>query len=611
MCKVLDRINTPKDLKVLSRNELIQLCGEIRQQMLFRLSATGGHVGSNLAIIEATVALHYVFDSPVDKIIFDVSHQCYAHKLLTGRKAAYTNPAKFSSVSGFTDPAESEHDIFSVGHTSTAISLACGLAKGRDVKGETHNVVALVGDGALSGGEAFEGLNNAAVLGSNIILIINDNDMSIAENHGGLYQNLRLLRETDGKAACNFFQAMGFDYFFVRDGNDFNEIADALEKVKNKNHPVIIHMCTVKGKGYQFAEADKENWHYMEPFDVHTGKLRHEAAPVETYEALTAAYLADKMKKDPAITAVTAGTPKVLGFGKELRKQLPKQFVDVGVAEGHAVAMISGIAKAGGKPVFGVSSSFLQRAYDQLLSDLALNDSPAVILVFFAGIAGGSQTHMGVFDISLAANIPNIIYLAPTCKEEYFSMLEWGLNQKEHPVIIRVPGVETVSRDAALLLEYSYPAKYEIVEHGTTVAILALGKFFGLGESVREKLAAEYGIYATLINPRYASAVDETMLNALPEYGHRLIVTLEDGIIDGGFGEKIAGFYGTSSVKVLNFGAKKEFVNHVTAEEQYYRYHLTPEQIVLDILEESEILLSKHSLEIQRFSISHAPLSKN
>ena len=457
MCKVLDRINTPKDLKVLSRNELIQLCGEIRQQMLFRLSATGGHVGSNLAIIEATVALHYVFDSPVDKIIFDVSHQCYAHKLLTGRKAAYTNPAQFSSVSGFTDPAESEHDIFSIGHTSTAISLACGLAKGRDVKGETHNVVALVGDGALSGGEAFEGLNNAAVLGSNIILII----------------------------------------------------------------------------------------------------------------------------------------------------------VDVGVAEGHAVAMISGIAKAGGKPVFGVSSSFLQRAYDQLLSDLALNDSPAVILVFFAGIAGGSQTHMGVFDISLAANIPNIIYLAPTCKEEYFSMLEWGLNQKEHPVIIRVPGVETVSRDAALLLEYSYPAKYEIVEHGTTMAILALGKFFGLGESVREKLAAEYGIYATLINPRYASAVDETMLNALPEYGHRLIVTLEDGIIDGGFGEKIAGFYGTSSVKVLNFGAKKEFVNHVTAEEQYYRYHLTPEQIVLDILEESEILLSKHSLEIQRFSISHAPLSKN
>lgn len=586
MRKILDRVNTPKDLKALSRNELVQLCGEIRQQMICRLSAAGGHVGSNLAVIEATVALHYVFDSPVDKIIFDVSHQCYTHKLLTGRKEAYTDPAKFASVSGFTNPAESEHDIFSVGHTSTAISLACGLAKGRDVKGERCNVIAVVGDGALSGGEAFEGLNNAAALGSNLILIINDNDMSIAENHGGFYQNLRLLRETDGKAACNFFQAMGLEYSFVRNGNDFCEIAAALEKAKDTDHPVVIHMCTVKGKGYRFAEADRENWHYTGPFDINTGKRLHETPPSETYEALTASYLADKMRKDPAVTAITAGTPKVLGFEEQLRKQFPKQFVDVGIAEGHAVAFASGIAKAGGKPVFGVSSSFLQRTYDQLSSDLALNHSAAVILVFFAGIGGGSQTHMGVFDIPLAANIPNIVYLAPTCKEEYFSMLEWGLNQTEHPVIIRVPGVNTVSRAAALLPEYRHPAKYEIVEHGTTVAILALGKFFELGESVRQKLLEEHGIHATLINPRYASAVDGAMLNALPQYGHRLVVTLEDGVIDGGFGEKIAGFYGTSAVKVLNFGAKKEFVNHVTVEEQYSRYHLTPEQIISDIMAE-------------------------
>ena len=589
MSKVLDKTNTPKDLKILSRNELVQLCGEIRQQMLLRLSMTGGHVGSNLAVIEATVALHYVFNSPVDKIIFDVSHQCYTHKLLTGRKAAYTDPAEFASVSGFTNPVESEYDIFSIGHTSTAISLACGMAKGRDVKGESHNVIAVVGDGALSGGEAFEGLNNAAALGSNIILIVNDNDMSIAENHGGLYQNLRMLRETDGKAPCNLFRALGFDYFFVRDGNDLNEIADVLENVKDTDHPVIIHMCTVKGKGYLSAELDRENWHYMGPFDIDTGKLKCEAAPVETYEALTAAYLADKMRKDPTVTAITAGTPKVLGFEEELRKQFPKQFLDVGIAEGHAVAFASGIAKAGAKPVFGVSSSFLQRTYDQLSSDLALNKSPAVILVFFAGISGGSQTHMGVFDISLAANIPGIIYLAPTCKEEYFSMLEWGLNQQEHPVIIRVPGVETVSRDAALLSDYGYPAKYEIVEHGEAVAILALGKFFELGEKVREKLEEDHGIHATLINPRYASAVDKEMLNALPGYGHEMVVTLEDGVIDGGFGEKIARFYGTSSIKVLNFGAKKEFVNHVAVEEQYFRYRLTPEQIVSDILEEIRI----------------------
>ena len=585
MRKVLDKINTPIDLKVLSKNELVQLCGEIRQQMLLRLSVTGGHVGSNLAVIEVTVALHYVFNSPVDKIIFDVSHQCYTHKLLTGRKEAYTDPAKFSSVSGFTNPVESEYDIFSIGHTSTAISLACGMAKGRDVKGETHNVIALVGDGALSGGEAFEGLNNASALGSNLILVVNDNDMSIAENHGGLYQNLWLLRETEGKAPYNIFLALGFDYVFVHDGNDINEIVDALEKVKDTDCPVVVHMCTVKGKGYLPAELNRENWHYMGPFDIDTGKLKSKTAPMETYEALTAVYLSGEMRKDPTITAITAGTPKVLGFEGELRKQFPKQFVDVGIAEGHAVAMISGLAKAGGKPVFGVSSSFLQRTYDQLSSDLALNHSPAVILVFFAGIAEGSQTHMGVFDIPLASNIPDIIYLAPTCKEEYFSMLEWGLYQTEHPVIIRVPGVATVSRNAALLPEYGYPAKYEIVGHGTTVAILGLGKFFELGESVREKLEVKHGIHATLINPRYASVLDEKVLNALSGYGHKVVVTLEDGVIDGGFGEKIARFYGTSSMKVLNFGAGKEFVNHVKVKEQYSRYRLTSEQIVSDILE--------------------------
>lgn len=584
MSNVLDKINTPKDLKALSGNELVELCGEIREQMIKRLSATGGHVGSNLAVIEATVALHYIFDSPADKIIFDVSHQCYTHKLLTGRKAAYTDPAEFLSVSGFTNPDESEHDIFSIGHTSTAISLACGLAKGRDVKGEESNIIAVVGDGALSGGEAFEGLNNAAALGSNIIIVINDNDMSIAENHGGIYQNLRLLRETDGKAACNFFQALGFEYSFVRHGNNFSEIMEALAKVKNTDHPVVIHMYTVKGKGYPFAEADRENWHYMGPFDIDTGKPLRKTALAETYEALTSRYLADQMRKDPSVVAITAGTPKVLGFEEELRRQFPKQFVDVGIAEGHAVAMASGIAKNGGKPVFGLSSSFLQRAYDQLSQDLALNHSPAVILVFFAGISQGSQTHMGVFDIPLAMNIPNLIYLAPTCREEYFSMLEWGLHQTDHPVMIRVPGIEAATRDAALLSSYSYPAKYEIAEQGTTVAILALGKFFNLGASVREKLETKHGIRTTLINPRYISGVDEEMLRALPECGHQLVVTLEDGVIDGGFGEKIARFYGNSSMKVLNFGARKEFVNHVTVEEQYNRYRLTADQIVSDIL---------------------------
>lgn len=585
MSKILEKINTPKDLKGLSRSELTELCNEIRERMIRRISVTGGHVGSNLAVIEATVALHFVFNAPTDKIIFDVSHQCYTHKLLTGRKAAYTNPEKYGSVSGFTNPEESEYDIFSVGHTSTAISLATGLAKARDVKNESYNVIAVVGDGALSGGEALEGLNNAAVLGSNMIILVNDNDMSIAENHGGLYRNLKLLRETGGKAESNLFRALGFDYVFVRDGNNFNEIADALEKARNADHPIVIHMCTVKGKGYLPAELDPENWHGVGPFEIASGKPLYQSSEVETYENLTRDYLAEKMKSDPTVIAVTAGTPKILGFDETLRRKFPGQFVDVGIAEEHAVAFVSGVAKNGGKPVFGVSSSFLQRTYDQLSSDLAMNSSPAVILVFFAGISGGSQTHMGSFDISLAINIPNLICLAPTCKEEYIHMLEWGLEQKEKPVVIRVPGIEAVSRNAELLPTYRSPAKYEIVEHGTDVAILALGNFFGLGEKVTEKLRAEHGIHATLINPRYTSAVDEAVLNALPKYGHKLVVTLENGVLDGGFGEKITSFYGNSSMRVLNFGAKKEFVNQVAVEEQYRRYHLTAGQIVTDIIE--------------------------
>lgn len=584
MGKVLNTIDTPKDLKTLPKDLLVSLCEEIREQMLVRLSMTGGHVGSNLAVIEATVALHYVFDSPRDKMIFDVSHQCYTHKLLTGRKAAYLNPEQYMSVSGFTNPVESVHDMFSVGHTSTAISLACGVAKARDLKGETNNVIAVVGDGALSGGEALEGLNNAAALGSNLIIIVNDNDMSIAENHGGLYQNLKLLRETEGKADCNFFRALGFAYFFIRDGNNVREVINVLSKVKDITQPVIVHMCTVKGKGCRFAESDRENWHYREPFHIDTGMPLHETEPVETYEALTGKYLAAKMREDSDVVAVTAGTPKVLGFDAALRRQFPKQFVDVGIAEEHAVAMISGIAKNGGKPVFGVSSSFLQRTYDQLSQDLALNQSSAVILVFFAGISQGSQTHMGVFDIPLAANIPNIIYLAPTCKEEYFSMLEWGLQQTEHPVIIRVPGIATTTRKAALPASYSHPAKYETVEEGSGVAILALGNFFPLGKETMDELERRTGIHATLINPRFITDLDKEVLEKLKKY-HQVVVTLEDGVLDGGFGEKIARFYGDSAMKVLNFGVEKEFVDHVMVEKQYVRYHLTVKQITADIMD--------------------------
>ena len=574
MYHVFDAIHSTQDLKVLSKGELAELAAEIRSLMLTRLSATGGHVGSNLGMIEATIALHYVFNSPQDKIVFDVSHQCYTHKLLTGR-----------NIGGFTNPAESEHDLFSVGHASTAVSLACGLAKARDLKEDHYNVIAVVGDGALSGGEAFEGLNCAATLGSNLIILVNDNDWSIAENHGGLYKNLRLLRETDGAAPCNYFRAMGLDYCFVRDGHDTGSLVDMFTGIRDTEHPTVVHICTEKGRGYPPARNDRENWHQPGRFDLNTG-VRQTEDETETYETLTRDFLAAKMRKDPTVAAITAGTPKILGFDETLRREFPKQFIDVGIAEEHAVSLAAGIAKGGGKPVFGVSSTFLQRTYDQLSHDLGLNRLPAVILVFFAGIAQGSQTHMGIFDISMTASIPNILCLAPTCREEYLSMLEWGLEQRERPVIIRVPGIQTVSRDVALPSAYGQLTDYEVVEHGTTVAILALGKFFGLGAGVQKRLAAEHGIQATLINPRCYSALDEKTLRTLPTYGHRLIVTLEDGVLDGGFGEKVARFYSGTDIKTLCYGAEKEFVDNIPTAELYERYRLTEQQIMADILNE-------------------------
>jgi len=582
MNRILDTINSSKDLKNLSKNELTRLCKEIREQLLIYLSQTGGHVGSNLAMIETTVALHYLYDSPIDKIIFDVSHQCYTHKLLTDRKKAYIDPNQYTSVTGFTNPKESEHDIFAIGHTSTAISLACGLAKARDIKKEKYNIIAIVGDGALSGGEAFEGLNNAATFNSQMLIIINDNDMSIAENHGGLYQNLKLLRKTEGKAECNFFKSLGFDYYFVKNGNQLYDLFDTFSIVKNIKKPVIVHICTKKGKGYELAEKYQEDWHYMNPFHINTGTLIQQSNDNETYENLTRDFLVEEMRKDSSIIAVTAGTPKIFGFNKQLREEFSKQFVDVGIAEEHAIAFISGIAKNGGKPIFGVSSSFLQRTYDQLSQDLALNHSPAVILIYFSGISQGSQTHMGIFDIALTRSIPELSYLAPTCQEEYLQMLKWGLEQTIGPVIIRVPGIYITNRDVQLLPDYHY-VQYEIVNQGSQIAIITLGNFLELGMKIKEELEKTKNIIPTLINPRFVNDYDEKTLNHLKS-NHQLVITLEDGVIDGGFGEKITRFYSDSDMKVLCFGAKKEFVDHKTIEEQYQRNHLTDQQIILDIL---------------------------
>lgn len=579
----IEKIDSPKDVKRLSVGQLNGLAGEIRQALLAKLSAHGGHIGPNLGMVEAAIALHYVFDSPKDKMVYDVSHQSYVHKMLTGRNAAFLDLARYDEVSGYTNPLESEHDFFTVGHTSTSVSLACGLAKARDLKGDAENIIAVIGDGSLSGGEAYEGLSNAGEMGTNLIVVVNDNEMSIAENHGGLYQNLKALRDSDGKAECNFFRALGLDYLYVRDGNDVAALIEVFNRVKNTPRPTVVHIHTLKGRGYALAEADRERFHWGMPFDLATGAPKSEAGAAEDYGDLTGRFLLERMAKDPTLVAITSGTPAVMGFTPERRKQAGRQFVDVGIAEEHAVALASGIAANGGRPVYGVYSTFIQRCYDQLSQDLCINGNPAVIPVFMGTIAGMNDvTHLGFFDIPLISNIPNMVYLAPTCKEEYFAMLGWAIRQREYPVAVRVPGATVVESGRNFDTDYSELNRYRLTRRGDTVAIVALGSFYALGEAVTDKLRADAGIDATLINPRYITGVDEQMLDAL-KADHRIVVTLEDGVLDGGFGEKIARYYGDSDMRVLNYGVRKEFADRYAIGELLEKNRLTDAQIVEDI----------------------------
>ncbi len=578
---VLDKINSPADLKSLSVDEMTSLAGEIRDLIIKKVNVTGGHFGPNLGIVEATIALHYVFNSPVDKFVFDVSHQCYPHKILTGRKEGFTDPDKYSKYTGYTAPEESAHDVFKIGHTSTSISLATGLAKARDIKGDKENIVAIIGDGSLTGGEALEGLNNAAVLNSNIIILVNDNDMSIAPNQGGLCAQLSYLRQTKGLGENNFFKSLGFDYYFIENGHDLSSLISTFEQVKDLNHPVVVHMYTVKGKGYAEAEINKEPFHWILPGTL--DKKDKSNSSQETYETITANYILEKNSKDKNVVAITAATPGVSGFTPEFREKMGKNYVDVGIAEEHAVAFASGLAKNGARPILSVMSSFIQRTYDQLSQDLALNNSPAVILVHWGGITGMDATHLTKYDIPLISNIPNLVYLAPTNKEEYLAMLDWATTQTEKSVVIRVPFMGVVTTGEKDSTDYSQLNKYQVVEKGSEVAILGLGNFFLLGVKVKALLKEKAGINATLINPKFITGVDGELLDGL-KADHKLVATLEDGALEGGFGEKISAYLGSSELKVLNFGAAKEFTDRVSVEELYQRYHLTPELIVEDIM---------------------------
>ena len=578
----IENINGPADVKKLNIKQMTVLASEIRDALLTKLSRHGGHFGPNFGMVEATIALHYVFESPKDKFVFDVSHQSYPHKMLTGRKDAFLYEEHYDDVSGYSTPHESEHDHFTIGHTSTSVSLACGLAKGRDLKGEDGNVVAIIGDGSLSGGEALEALDYAAELDGNLIILVNDNDMSIAENHGGLYQNLRLLRETGGKAECNLFRAMGLDYVFQPEGNHTDALIETFQQVKDCDHPVVVHIVTEKGKGYAPAETHKENWHWCMPFDPKTGEstVHFEG---EDYADLTARYLLEKMQKDPKVVAITSGTPTVFGFTEDLRKQAGKQFMDVGIAEETAVALASGLAAGGAKPVYGVYSTFLQRTYDQLSQDLCINNNPATLLVFAASVYGMNDvTHLGIFDIPLISNIPNLVYLAPTTKEEYFAMLRWSMTQREHPVAIRVPACGVLSHGKAVTKDFGKLNTYEVTQSGSDVAFIGLGGFYPLAQQAAAEYEKRTGARPTVINPYYITGLDKELLAQLGKT-HKTVVTLEDGVLDGGFGQKIAAYYGGTDTKVLCYGLQKEFLDRYDVQSVLEKNRLTSAQISDDL----------------------------
>lgn len=585
---LLTQTTTPEDVKALDRAELPLLCGEIRHAILESSAAVGGHVAPNLGVVELTVALHRVFNSPIDKIVFDVSHQTYAHKALTGRAYTYIDPERYGEASGFANPDESEHDLFAMGHTSTSVSLGCGLAHARDLAGDIYNVITVIGDGSLSGGLAFEGFNNAAELDSNLIIVVNDNDQSIAENHGGLYRNLAELRASNGTCERNVFRAMGLDYRYLDAGNDVLALVDALQELRDIGHPIVLHVSTAKGKGFEPAQSDPERWHHVGPFDMATGRKLCPGHPSEpaprTYADITGEALSAAIERDPQVVGITAATPYIMGFTPELRAAAGKQFVDVGIAEEHAVTFATALARSGAKPVFGVYGTFLQRAYDELWHDLCLNDAPATILVFGASIFGTtSETHLSFFDISMLGGLPNMHYLAPACMEEYLSMLSWSLDHREHPVAIRVPGIGLVSRpDLAPAEDADYGAvHYNVVRQGRDVAVLALGDFFELGERVANRLAAEYGIEATLVNPRYATELDREFLDSLAAE-HRVVVTLEDGILDGGWGERVACYLACTPVRTRTFGIAKGLPDRYDPKELLAQNGMTVENMAAE-----------------------------
>lgn len=582
MYPILQKVNGPEDIQKMDIGELERLASEIREALFNRLTKKGGHFGPNFGSVEAEIAMHYVFRSPTDKFVFDVSHQSYTHKILTGRKSGYIDDAHFADDSGYTNPEESEHDLFNVGHTSTSISLATGLAKARDLLGGKENVLAFIGDGSLSGGEALEALSYAgSELDSNLIVIVNDNEMAIAENHGGIYANLKKLRDSNGNCADNLFRAFGLDYIYEPNGNDICSLIAVFEKVKDAKRPVVVHIHTLKGKGYAIAEANKESWHWCIPFDRETGKPSVSFGNGESYEQLTSEFLLGKAKSDPGVLVISPAMPMSVGLGPEKRKKLGQQYTDTGIAEEQAIAMASGAARRGAKPVVVTNATFLQRTYDQMAQDTAVNGNPiAVILNYSAFNTLTDVTHLGIFINSIYGNIPNVRVLSPTNRAEYLAMIDFAIDQCEHPTIVLIPGNGVIEDGRAADKDYS-EVRFRIEERGSRVAILALGDFYQRGEAVARKIEEKLGFRPTLVNPRFASDLDKNLLESLKK-DHRLVLTLEDGIVEGGFGEKVAAFYGDSDVKVRIYGLEKKFYDRYDPEALLESLGITPDKICAD-----------------------------
>ena len=570
---LLNKIAGPKDVKKLSIPEMEKLAQEIRTLIVEKDAAEGGHLGPDLGIVEATIAYHYVFDAPKDKLVWDISHQTYPHKMLTGRAKAWLDPDHYEDVTPYSNPDESPYDYYAVGHTSTSVALATGMAKARDLMGQHENIMALIGDGSLTGGLAFEGLNNAAIEPHNLVVVVNDNQWSIDKNVGGVVTSLKKLRDSNGQTAENPFKAMGFDYRYVADGNDLSAMIDAFKAVKDVDHPILLHINTLKGKGYEPAVKDEEAHHWVSPFNLEDDQPLAAENQKPTSKSVALDVIKEQIDAGQKIMAINAAIPGVFNLDN-FKNEYPANYTDVGIAEQESVAFATGFAKEGGIPVLMENSTFLQRAFDQLSHDTAANDLPVVMLVAGGTISSQSKTHLGIFDQVMISNLPNWIYLAPTTLAEEKAMLEWAIKQKKHPVAIKVPGNVPETDQQDVITDYS-TINYQ-VKPGKEVAVIGLGAFYQLGEKVANKLGA------TLVNPLSANILDEKALDQLAA-NHKVIVTLEDNILDGGFGQKIASYLGNKDVKVLNYGQNRVYTDQTPVAEIYQQNHLTLEQIVADV----------------------------